>query len=215
MAGFVYSVKSARANPFPTRYSKHYDLHGLPCLFFRYALVFSLFVNYLLDIPRVTQSYIMGIPVTGKTLTYLLGLQVISTSKETAICGMCSLVAGVLCRWNVLFVRSLIRVPDWMARLCSTTVGRLLKSSAPQEGPFPMGATLDIQRQQQAELLEMQLYHRRATTTARHPSLSSVPGSNSSGMVRTGFLLYLFSYIGNPFLLKSFHSFTSEVLYTA
>lgn len=149
-----------------------------------YALVFSLFVNYLLDIPRVTQSYIMGIPVTGKTLTYLLGLQVISTSKETAICGMCSLVAGVLCRWNVLFVRSLIRVPDWMARLCTTTVGRLLKSSAPQEGPLPMGATLDIQRQQQAELLEMQLYHRRATTTARHPSLSSVPGSNSSGMNR-------------------------------
>ncbi|CAN7997084.1 unnamed protein product [Ixodes hexagonus] len=144
-----------------------------------YALVFALFVNYFLDIPRVAQSYILGIPVTGKTLTYLLGLQVISTSKETAICGLCSLVAGALCRWNVLYLGSLLRVPWWVGRLCSSSVGRLLRSGAPQEGPLPMGATLDIQRQQQAELLEMQLLHRRAAARSaslphRRPSSAGV-----------------------------------------
>ncbi|CAN7941755.1 unnamed protein product [Ixodes pacificus] len=146
-----------------------------------YALVFALFVNYFLDIPRVAQTYVLGVPVTGKTLTYLLGLQVISTSRETAVCGLCSLVAGALCRWNVLYVGALVRVPGWMGRLCSATLGRLLRSGPPREGPVPMGATLDIQRQQQAELLEMQLLHRRAA--ARSASLPH-RRSSSAGLSR-------------------------------
>lgn len=148
-----------------------------------YALVFSLFVSYLLDIPRVAQSYVLGIPVTGKTLTYLLGIQILSTSKETAICGLCSLVAGAVCRWNVLWLRSLVRVPDWVSRLCGATVGRLMQSSAPREEPL-MGATLDIQRQQQAELLERQLLLQRSRASRTPPHLAAAMGMNRQHMAQ-------------------------------
>uniref|UniRef100_A0A2R5LLF5 Putative ubiquitin-associated domain-containing protein 2 n=1 Tax=Ornithodoros turicata TaxID=34597 RepID=A0A2R5LLF5_9ACAR len=142
------------------------DVHLSPFPSGPYALVFSLFVSYFLDIPRVAQSYILGVPVTGKTLTYLLGLQVMSTSRETAICGLCSLVAGALCRWNFLYVQRWLCIPNWLAKLSDMTLGRLLSSSPPKEGPLQMGATLEIQRQQQAELLEMQLLQTRNGSSA-------------------------------------------------
>lgn len=146
--------------------TRHFGVHLSSFPSGPYPLVFSLFINYLLDIPRVTQSYVLGIPVTGKTLTYLLGLQVISTSKEATLCGFCSLVAGALCRCNVLYVRNWIRVPHWLSRLCDMTLGCLLSSSPPKEGHVQMGATLEIQRQQQAELLEMQLLQSRVGNSA-------------------------------------------------
>jgi hypothetical protein len=50
-------------------------------------------VSFFFDVPRVAQTHILGIPVTGKTLTYLLGLQVCSTSAATAISGLCGIVS--------------------------------------------------------------------------------------------------------------------------
>ena len=42
----------------------------------RFCLVFPQFVQFFLMIPRVAASSILGVPVTGKTFTYILGLQV-------------------------------------------------------------------------------------------------------------------------------------------
>lgn len=164
-----------------------------------YALVFSFFVNYLLDIPRVAQSYVLGVPVTGKTLTYLLGLQVLSTSKETAVCGLCSLVAGIVCRWNMLWVSSLLRVPGWVARLCGATVGWLLCSSPPREEPF-MGATLDIQRQQQAEMLERQLLlqHARGHASRTPPHLAAAAMGMSRQHMAQGYAERLVPSLDDP-----------------
>lgn len=61
---------------------------------FRYGVIFPLFVNYLFDIPRVAQTSVLGIPITGKTLTYLLGLQVCSTSAATAISACAGIVSN-------------------------------------------------------------------------------------------------------------------------
>ena len=61
-----------------------------------YGLIFPLFVPYLCDIPRSTRTHILGVPVTGKTLTYLVGLQVCSTSIPTAISALCSIVISFL-----------------------------------------------------------------------------------------------------------------------
>jgi membrane associated rhomboid family serine protease len=58
-----------------------------------YGLIFPLLVSFFFDVPRVAQTHILGIPVTGKTLTYLLGLQVCSTSAATAISGLCGIVS--------------------------------------------------------------------------------------------------------------------------
>lgn len=59
----------------------------------RYELIFPLFVPYLLDVPRVTRTHILGIPITGKTVVYLVGLQVCSTSLPTAITAICCIVS--------------------------------------------------------------------------------------------------------------------------
>ncbi|GIX67893.1 ubiquitin-associated domain-containing protein 2 [Caerostris extrusa] len=123
-----------------------------------FGFIFPLFANYFMDIPRVAQSYILGVPVTGKTLTYLI----ISSSKESLISGVCALLAGVICRWNFLHVVDIVKVPKFIAKLCGTCFGWILDSSPPAENAVPMGATLEIQRQQQLEMMEQQLLLSRA-----------------------------------------------------
>nr|XP_027207029.1 ubiquitin-associated domain-containing protein 2-like [Penaeus vannamei] len=71
-----------------------------------YGMIFPLFVNYLFDIPRVAQTSVLGIPITGKTLTYLLGLQVCSTSPATATSALCGIIAGVLYRYKYFCIYS-------------------------------------------------------------------------------------------------------------
>ena len=46
--------------------------------------------------------------------------------------------------------------------ICDVAFGWLLKSSPPQENQVPSGATLEIQRQQQVEILEQQMLFNRA-----------------------------------------------------
>ncbi|KAG8190678.1 hypothetical protein JTE90_001287 [Oedothorax gibbosus] len=133
-----------------------------------YPLIFPLFANYFMDIPRVAQTYILGVPVTGKTLTYLVGLQIMSSNKESMISGFCSLLAGVICRWNFLSVLDIIRVPKFLARLSSMCLGWVLDSSPPPEDSVPMGATLEIQRQQQLEMMEQQMLLSRANSGRFH-----------------------------------------------
>lgn len=68
-------------------------------------------------------------------------------------------------RYNVLYLRQWFLVPRWMAKLSSMSVGWLLRSGAPQEGAI--GATLEIQRAQQLELLEQQVLLNRARDVRR------------------------------------------------
>ena len=65
------------------------------CLTRSYGLIFPLFVPYLFNIPRITRTHVLGIPITGKTLTYLVGLQMCSTSIPIAITSLCSIVSDV------------------------------------------------------------------------------------------------------------------------
>ncbi|XP_063242166.1 ubiquitin-associated domain-containing protein 2-like isoform X2 [Bacillus rossius redtenbacheri] len=130
-----------------------------------YGLIFPLFVSFFFDIPRVAHTYVLGIPVTGKTLTYLVGLQVCSTSVAAVISGLCGIVAGLMYRHNVLWLGRWLAVPRWLARLSGATLGRVLSSGAPQEGSI--GATLEIQRAQQLEVLEQQVLLSRARDMRR------------------------------------------------
>lgn len=43
---------------------------------YRQGSVFAFFVPYFCDIPRVAVTSVLGIPVTGKSLIYIIGLQV-------------------------------------------------------------------------------------------------------------------------------------------
>lgn len=125
-----------------------------------YGVIFPWFVAYLFDIPRVAQTRILGVPITGKTLTYLLGLQVCSTSPATAISALCGLAAGVIYRYNLLWIRCVPWIPNWLARAAKASVGRLLASTVPGVGAA--GATLELQRQEQIEVWEQQMMMNRA-----------------------------------------------------
>ncbi|CAB3370442.1 Hypothetical predicted protein [Cloeon dipterum] len=122
-----------------------------------YCLIFPLFVNFFFDIPRIVTTHVVGIPITGKTLTYILGLQVCSTSSANAVTALCGIAAGLVWRSGAL---NWLRLPSFVARACDLTIGRLLRSQPPSQGA--LGATLELQRQQQMELLEQQLQINRA-----------------------------------------------------
>ncbi|RWS13588.1 Ubiquitin-associated domain-containing protein 2-like protein [Dinothrombium tinctorium] len=141
---------------------KHFNVSGLEYLpSGPFSIIFPLFINYLLDIPKVTQTHILGIPVTGKSLTYVLGLQVLSSSRGSLICSVCGLLAGIICRFNVLNVCNYLKIPKSVATVCEKLFAWLLASNPP-EGENLMGATLEIQRQQQIELIEQQMMISRA-----------------------------------------------------
>lgn len=131
-----------------------------------YGLIFPLFVNFFFDIPRVATTHVLGVPITGKTLTYLLGLQVCSTSTASFVSGLCGVAAGLFYRWELLGLQRYLVIPNVVARACDATLGRLLRSQPPTLGPI--GATLEIQRQQQMEQLEQQMLMARARDQRRH-----------------------------------------------
>lgn len=122
-----------------------------------HCFIFPMFINYFFDIPRVAQTSVLGVPVTGKTLTYLLGLQMVSSSKNSAISGICGLIAGLVYRYDILKIQSVVTVPAVVACVMNKLFGWMLQSSAPQESVVPLGATVEIQRQQQLEALEQQM----------------------------------------------------------
>ena len=55
-----------------------------------------------------------------------------------------------------MHVQSWLRIPNIVAKICDKTLSWLL-SSSPSTEALPMGATLEIQRQQQVEALEQRL----------------------------------------------------------
>jgi len=122
-----------------------------------YGLIFPLFVLYFFDIPGLTQTHIVGIPVTGKSLTYLLGIQICSTSLSTLLSAACGIASGLVYRSNVCGVQQWLCIPAVLSRVMSRGLSWLLSSSPPTSDDLPMGATLEIQRQQQVEALEQRL----------------------------------------------------------
>ena len=57
-------------------------------------------------------------------------------------------------------MKSIPWVPTWIANVFKATIGRLMVSSPPQDGPI--GATLELQRQEQIENWEQQMIMNRA-----------------------------------------------------
>ncbi|KAK3589938.1 hypothetical protein CHS0354_034958 [Potamilus streckersoni] len=121
------------------------------------SMIYPLFVPYFCDIPRVPLSQVWGIPFTGKSVIYILGLQAASTSPESFIVAVCGIVSGILWRLNFLKIQSFFKIPNCFARLCDATLGRILNSRAPLSDFVPMGATLELQRQEQMEQMDQQM----------------------------------------------------------
>ncbi|XP_060073044.1 ubiquitin-associated domain-containing protein 2-like [Ylistrum balloti] len=121
------------------------------------CMVYPLFIPYHLDIPRVAFGHILGVPVTGKSFQYFLGLQLASGSAESILVAVCGLFCGILWRIDFLKVQTTLKIPKFVASLSCSTLGRILESKAPSGDNTPMGATLELQRQEQMEHLEQQM----------------------------------------------------------
>lgn len=63
---------------------------------FRFSVIFPLYVPFYSTIPRVALTKIMGVPVTGKTLNYILGLQIASSDMENILVVGCAVVSQYL-----------------------------------------------------------------------------------------------------------------------
>ncbi|XP_041115190.1 ubiquitin-associated domain-containing protein 2-like isoform X1 [Polyodon spathula] len=123
------------------------------------APVFALFVPFYCSIPRVQVTRVLGqFAITNKSLVYLMGLQLFTSSFFMWIIALSGLTSGMLYHNNVFKMQHVIFIPDWVARCGSYTLEPLFSTDEPTlESAVGMGATLDIQRQQRMDRLDQQL----------------------------------------------------------
>ena len=91
--------------------------------------------------------------------------------------------AGLLYRCGPLRLGRL-RLPAGLCWLADTTLGRLLSSSPPTDGP--MAATLEAQRQQQIDMLEQQMLLDRYREMRQRNTVSAGRTHGRTGAWRTG-----------------------------
>ncbi|KAJ8310573.1 LOW QUALITY PROTEIN: hypothetical protein KUTeg_012438, partial [Tegillarca granosa] len=118
------------------------------------CILYAFLIPYYFDLPRVAMGHILGVPVTGKSLVYILALQAGSGSKESVIVAACGILSGLLWRINFLKLQTIFRIPT---KIFQTVFGNVLDSPPPSEENLPMGATLELQRQERYDQLEQQM----------------------------------------------------------
>ncbi|XP_064165927.1 ubiquitin-associated domain-containing protein 2 isoform X2 [Anguilla rostrata] len=123
------------------------------------APVFALFVPFYRTIPRVPVTQVLGhFSLTNKSLVYVVGLQLLTSSPLMWIVSLGGLVSGLVYHCNLLRVQSLLFVPRWVARSSSRLLQPLFSGAEPvRDSALGMGATLDIQRQQRMDQLDQQI----------------------------------------------------------
>lgn len=121
--------------------------------------VFALFVPFYSSIPHVHVTQLLGhFSISNKSLTYIVGAQLLTSSAYMWVVACSGLIAGMLYYSNKLAVQKFLRVPGWAARCGSVILEPIFSDSEPTtEAPLGMGATLDIQRQQRMDMLDQQL----------------------------------------------------------
>nr|ACN10841.1 Ubiquitin-associated domain-containing protein 2 precursor [Salmo salar] len=121
--------------------------------------VFSLFVSFYSSIPKVPVTQLLGqISITNKSLVYIVGLQLLTSSPFMWLVALSGLLSGKLYHGNALRVQRLLFVPRWLSRVGAFVLEPLFSGPLPpSETPLGMGATLDIQRQQRMDLHDQQM----------------------------------------------------------
>lgn len=141
------------------------------------AVLFSLFVSFFFDIPSSNHVYMLGVPVSGKAFTYFLGLQLITGSRGALVSSIGGILSGLINRC--------LPIVTWVPKPVASFFSSLFKwfeSDPPDDGPILLGATLEIQREQQMELLEQQMMlnsMEEAMRTTRQFNFQRSPGDNA------------------------------------
>ncbi|XP_077438772.1 ubiquitin-associated domain-containing protein 2 isoform X2 [Vanacampus margaritifer] len=138
-------------------YLFHYEVEELPAGLL--APVFALFVPFYSSVPKVPVTQVLSlISITNKTLVYIVGLQLLTSSPFMWLLALSGLISGALYYSNVFWLQNFFFVPAWLRCVARYLLEPLFSSSQPgNEAPLGMGATLDIQRQQRMDQLDQQL----------------------------------------------------------
>ncbi|CAL1547183.1 unnamed protein product [Lymnaea stagnalis] len=122
-----------------------------------FSMVFPLYVPFYCSVPRVALMSLMGVPFTGKTVNYILGLQMASARAENILVVGCAILAGVLWRANFLKVQNVLQVPKLVGNQFDLCLGRFLESAESPKISLPMGATLELQQRERLDRIEEQM----------------------------------------------------------
>ncbi|ESO09043.1 hypothetical protein HELRODRAFT_186794 [Helobdella robusta] len=150
--------------------------------------LFSLYVPYYCDIPRIVIMHIWGFPFTGKSITYVVGLQMLSTSMESMMLAGIGVFSGLAYYHNVILMKSWTHMPTFIAHLSENTLGHMLKSPTPRYLKRPMGATLELQRSQYMEQLENMAWLQ--SSSSYSSSSSSSPPQQEANNINNLFGLF-------------------------
>lgn len=118
------------------------------------TLIFSLFVPFFWDVPQVPFTRILGIPISGKSFTYILGFQLATSSLPSALCCFIGLLCGVLYRMNLFWLQRWL-LPNRLCDVSDRLFGHWLHSKLDEvelSSQLYVAATIEQQRQQQAEV---------------------------------------------------------------
>ncbi|KAL5111724.1 Ubiquitin-associated domain-containing protein 2 [Taenia crassiceps] len=99
--------------------------------------------------------------ISRKTFLYLIGLRLATSSPGSLIVCGCGLLTGLVYRWKNLQKVNLI--PSEVAELFGRLFGPFLSSEAPDDVLKPIGATLELQRQEALDRQEQALMDFRRT----------------------------------------------------
>ncbi|XP_067948633.1 ubiquitin-associated domain-containing protein 2-like [Watersipora subatra] len=130
---------------------RHWGLASLPNG--PLAVIFSLFVPFYFDIPRIVRAAVIGIPVSGKAIAYICGLQISSSSLESLCVSLIGIAAGGLFRSNFLFLKKYFMIPKIIGTICHKLFSPLLWE-VDKVTRTNYGATLELQHLEEEERIE-------------------------------------------------------------
>jgi len=120
-----------------------------------FGLILPLFVNYFCEIPNLGAANFASI--SSKSMFYIIGCQVAFSSTPNTIVVLSAILAGLLSRNNFLWVSSWLKVPTLLSSITDKLLGWLVRTGESAPVSELLGATLEIQRAQSAELMEQRM----------------------------------------------------------
>ncbi|XP_046853777.1 ubiquitin-associated domain-containing protein 2-like [Xenia sp. Carnegie-2017] len=142
-------------------------------------MVFSLYVPFCLSVPFVSFSNFFGIfPISGKLFTYILGMQMLSTSKAAMLSGLTGIIAGAISYFNILYVESWLKFPSFLSNVFSKLFDYPPTSRTVDTLERPQGATLEIQRQIRMDEIDQRMLNLQQANLEMPSSFSELMNAN-------------------------------------
>ncbi|TRY75902.1 hypothetical protein TCAL_00675 [Tigriopus californicus] len=119
------------------------------------GMIFSLLVPFVLDYPKYPGGGgFRFASISPELFTYVAVINLITTNTNVLAC-ISGMMAGLIIRWNVLWVKTWCNIPSFLSSLSYKVLGQWIESGPPPQGMI--GATLEIQRTQEMEAMEQHM----------------------------------------------------------